>query len=359
MTGRERFLRIAKGELTGELFLPFNFNYGWFMQETLDRWREQGMSADVNLREFFGFDRVEFADGRPYQLVPPFEEEVLSEDEGTIVLRDEDGVTKRIFKRHADSKMPQWLDRPVKSRSDFEELKSRLDPHSSGRFPEDLDERKKQWKGRDHPLGVVPGSFYGHTLLKWVGTERLCILLYDDPRFVHTMLDYLEWFFLELLSKLLRGVGFDFASFGEDIAYKGRSFMSPAMFKEFIQPHYVSICELLRGHGVGIIFVDSDGYLDELIPLWMEVGITGFSPLEVAAGMDALALKRKYGNDIVLAGNVDKRALIRGKADIDHEIDKVKQLLDLGGYFPAVDHSIPPDVPYANFQYFLSRLRSL
>ncbi len=359
MTGRERFLKIAKGQLTGEVFLPFDFNYGWFMEETLERWRGEGLPRDVDLLEHFGLDRVEFTGGRPYQLVPAFEEETLSEDEGTVVVRDGSGVTKRIFKRYADSRMPQWLDFPVKTRADFEELKKRLDPHSAERFPPVLDQRKKRWQQRNHPLGVGPGSFYGHTLQKWVGTEHLCMLFYDDPTFVHEMLDYLEWFFLELLKQLVPGVQFDFASFGEDIAFKGRSFMSPEMFREFIQPHYVSICELLRSHGIEVIFVDSDGYLGELIPLWMEVGINGFSPLEVAAGMDARALKKEYGKDIVLAGNVDKRALIRGKAEIDREIGKVKELLDLGGYFPAVDHSVPPDVPYGNFQYFLERLSEL
>jgi len=390
MTGRERFLRIARAELTGDLFLPFNFNYSWFMEETIERWKREGLPEDADLAEHFGLDRVEFAGGKPYGLVPPFEEKVLSEDEETVVVRDEDGVTKRVFKRYADSKMPQWLDHPVKSRSDFRELMKRLDPYSPGRFPSDLDQRKETWKWRDYPLGVGPGSFYGHTLQKWVGTEHLCMLFYDDPNFVHEMLDYLEWFFLGLLKRLLPGAPvvrpllkgprdcsgprltsevppdgqdkrslFDFASFGEDIAFKGRSFMSPGMFREFIQPHYVSICRLLRSHGIDIIFVDSDGYLGELIPLWMAVGINGFSPLEVAAGMDARDLKKKYGKDIVLAGNVDKRALIRGKAEIDREVDKVKELLDVGGYFPAVDHSIPPDVPYGNFQYFLSTLRSL
>ena len=131
------------------------------------------------------------------------------------------------------------------------------------------------------------------------------------------------------------------------------------MFKEFIQPRYVKIVEFLRSHGIDIVFVDSDGYIDELIPLWMEVGINGFSPLEVAAGEDALALKQKYGSDIVLAGNVDKRALISGKEAIDREVAKVKRLLDMGGYFPAVDHSVPPDVPLGNFTYYLQKLKEL
>ena len=358
MTGRERFLEIARSELTDELFLPFNFNYSWFMEETVERWQGEGLPAQANLREVFGFDRVEFTGGKPYSPVPPFEEQVLAEDGETLILRDENGVTKRVFKRYADSKMPQWLDFPVKSRADFRAFARRLDPRSAGRVPADLADRAQRWAGRDYPLGVGPGSFFGHTLQRWVGTERLCLLFYEDPTFVHEMLEYLEEFFLGLLEQFLPHVRFDFASFGEDIAYKGRSFLSPATFREFIQPRYRRLCGRLRDNGVDVIFVDSDGYVGELIPLWLEVGINGFSPLEIAAGMDPLALKERYGRDIVLAGGIDKRALIRGGSHIDREVEKAKALLHRGGYFPAVDHSVPPDVPLANFRYFLDRLRA-
>ena len=107
---------------------------------------------------------------------------------------------------------------------------------------------------------------------------------------------------------------------------------------------------------IGVIFCDSDGCVDELIPLWLEVGINGSSPLEVAAGMDAMALKREYGDEIILAGNIDKRALIRGGGAVDAEVDKARRLMDLGGYFPAVDQSVPPDVPYDNFRRLVNGL---
>jgi uroporphyrinogen decarboxylase len=357
MNPRKRFLKIAKGQLKGELFLPFNLNYAWFMDETLERWRREGLPADADPREFFGLDRIAFTGGAPYSPIPPFEEEVLSDEGETRLVRDHLGIIKRVWKDHESSKMPQWLDFPIKSRGDFEAFKKRLDPRSPSRWPRDWARQKKEWEARDYPLGIGPGSFFGHTLQRWVGTENLCMLFYDDPRLVHEMLDYLEWFFLELVKGYVEHVDFDFASFGEDIAYKGHSFISPRLFREFFQPHYVRICEVLRSHGVEVIFVDSDGFIDELIPLWLEVGINGFSPLEVAAGEDALALKKRYGSNIVLAGNIDKRALIKGTAAIDREVTKARRLLALGGYFPAVDHSVPPDVPLDNFLYLLRSLR--
>ncbi|HJN18737.1 MAG TPA: uroporphyrinogen decarboxylase family protein [Armatimonadota bacterium] len=364
MTQRERFLGITGGEARGELYLAYNLNYGWFMPETLERWHGEGLPANVDLADYFGLDRVSFSGGGAYALKPAFELEVLAEDEETQTIRDESGVTKRVFTTHGETRMPQWLDHPVKTREDFRELKKRLDPDTPSRYPADWDAFAEQWAEREIPLGLGPGSFYGHTLQRWVGTEHLCMLLYDDPSFVEEMLEYLEWFFLQLLQRFLDPSGplggrvkFDFASFGEDIAYKGRAFLSPAMFRRFIQPHYVSICSLLRASGIDCIFVDSDGLIDELIPLWMEVGINGFSPLEVAAGSDALALKKQYGDDIVIAGSIDKRALIWGGSAIDDEVAKARALMDLGQYFPAVDHSVPPEVPLGNWRLLLDGLR--
>jgi len=356
-SGRERFLKIARGELRDELFLPLDLNYSWFMDETLERWYGEGLPRDASLLEFFGLDRVVFTGGKPYQPIPAFEVQTLAEDAETRIIRDELGITKRVSKRHEQSTMPQWLEFPIQSRPDFWEFSKRLDARSPGRFAADWPRRVAAWRERDYPLGLGCGSFFGHTLQRWVGTEHLCMLLYDDRALVHEMLEFLEHFFLDLIRGPVAEIDFDFASFGEDIAYKGHPFISPRTFREFFLPHYVSLCGLMRASGIDVIFVDSDGCIDELIPLWLEVGVNGFSPLEVAAGEDAIALKRRYGRDIILAGNIDKRVLIRGGAAMDREVAKARWLLAQGGYFPAVDHSVPPDVPLAHFQYFLRALR--
>lgn len=357
MTARERFLGVADGTLTHHLYLPLNLNVAWFMEETLERWQGEGLPEGVDLAAHFGLDRVYFVGGAPYSPMPAFEEEVLREDGETRTIRDRLGATLRVFKQDGASKMPQWLEYPIRTRQDWLAFRERLDPATPGRFPADWDAFAAKWAERDQPLGIAPGSFFGHTLQRWIGTEHLCILFCEQPEFVHEMLEYLEGFFLALIEPFLARVEFDFASFGEDIAYKGRSFISPRMFREFIQPHYRSITSALHANGVRTIFVDSDGFIDELIPLWLEMGINGFSPLEIAAGTDPLALKREYGRDIVLAGGIDKRALARGKEAIDLEADKARRLMELGGYFPMVDHSTPPDVPLSAFEYLLERLR--
>jgi uroporphyrinogen decarboxylase len=59
-----------------------------------------------------------------------------------------------------------------------------------------------------------------------------------------------------------------------------------------------------------------------------------------------------------MIGGLDKRALAKGKKEIEAEIlRKVPPLIKDGGYIPRPDHSIPPDVSYDNFKYFMEFLR--
>jgi len=80
----------------------------------------------------------------------------------------------------------------------------------------------------------------------------------------------------------------------------------------------------------------------------------------VAAGMDIVEMRRKFGKNLIIIGGIDKRALASGRKAIEEEVmKKVPYLLSQGGYFPAIDHSIPPDVPFENYLYYLELLRKI
>jgi len=79
----------------------------------------------------------------------------------------------------------------------------------------------------------------------------------------------------------------------------------------------------------------------------------------VASGMDAAKLRQQYGQEIVMWGNVDKRALTAGPAAIDAEIARLAPLVPLGGFIPLVDHGVPDDVPYQHYLYYLQERRRI
>ena len=136
--------------------------------------------------------------------------------------------------------------------------------------------------------------------------------------------------------------------------------MSPAHVRKYVLPGYRQIVDLLRAHGIDIIFVDCDGNIDLLIPIWLEAGINGVWPLEVAAGTDPLRLRKEYGHDLLLVGGIDKRELSKGREQVYAQVMRqVPHLNQSGGYIPTVDHSVPPDVPFENYVYFRRLLREL
>jgi uroporphyrinogen decarboxylase len=89
------------------------------------------------------------------------------------------------------------------------------------------------------------------------------------------------------------------------------------------------------------------------------MGVTVHWPLERAAGMDPVEVRRRYGHALGLAGGIDKRELTKDFAAIDAELERIAPLIEDGGYIPTLDHAVPPDIPYANWLYYLERKAKL
>ena len=111
--------------------------------------------------------------------------------------------------------------------------------------------------------------------------------------------------------------------------------------------------------GIPLVLVDTDGDHEVLTPLFLEAGVNGFGPIERAAGMDPVDLRRRYGKAFCMLGGIDKREIAKDRAAIDREIDRaIRPLVAAGGFIPMIDHAVPPDVSLDNFQYYLERKRN-
>jgi len=124
-------------------------------------------------------------------------------------------------------------------------------------------------------------------------------------------------------------------------------------------PYYLEMTDYFRSFGIELCIVDSDGNMEDLIPCFVEGGVNGILPLEVAAGMDVRALREAYPQ-LRLLGGVDKRALAQGREAIDEELERrMRGVVGKEMYLPGVDHHIPPDVPLEHFAYYLKTAREL
>jgi uroporphyrinogen decarboxylase len=214
-----------------------------------------------------------------------------------------------------------------------------------------------RWR-EEGPVLVLQGprspSLFGF-VRELMGPERALLAFYDDPHLVHDMMETSTQVILGLLPRVLAEAPITAIFFWEDMCYRGGPLISPDMFRTFMLPRYRRITDLARRYGVDTCFVDSDGDVSQLIPLWIEAGIQGVYPMEVAAGMDVVALRQQYGRNLLMTGGIDKRALTQGAAAIDAELERVVPLALEGGYIPHIDHAIPHDVPYEAFAYYWTK----
>ena len=111
--------------------------------------------------------------------------------------------------------------------------------------------------------------------------------------------------------------------------------------------------EFFKGHGVRYVCVDTDGNPEVLIPMMLDAGVDSLWPLERPADQDPLRLRRKYGRYLRLWGGVDKRVLAQGPEAIDAHLRTFYPLIEEGGFIPTVDHTVPPDVSWPNFQHYM------
>lgn len=353
MTERERFLACLEYRPVDRA--PYWTWGGW--PETLERWQREGYdpaTTDVRL----GADRCHWI-GHWFFPCPPFERTVVEQDDMHVLYINHEGILMRERRDQPFSSMPQFVRFPVETREEFRRFwRERMRPDPEERIGPGWRERLAGLRAEPIPLIVISdrwGGFFG-PLRNLVGVERLCTLFYDDPGFLEEMMEADADFLIAMMGQLLEEVEVDAFSFWEDMGFRTASLISPAMARRYMLPRYRRVVEFLRGRGVRWIGLDSDGQIDSLIPIWMDAGINCLYPFEVQAGMDVLAVRRRYGRDLRIWGGVDKRAVAEGPAVIEAELERVRPLVEDGGYVPMLDHSCPPDISFDNYRRYMARL---
>ena len=358
MTFRERYMEtLLFGNPDKVPLLP-----GGPRESTLEAWRQQGLVEEDHYAAMvkeLGLPPItnDMVDpGVSFEMLPMFEEKVIDHKEGHYVVQDWQGAIVEIsdkfdvtYLRFArDFVTRKWHKFPVENRDDFERMKERYKLDTPGRFPEDFPAKAAGMNESGAvTAAMTKGPFW--KLRDWLGFENLCVLFMDDPDFVREMIGFWRGFVTATLQGALDHARLDRFLISEDMAYKAHSMISPAMAREFLQPSYFEWVDLLKSKGCQIVDVDSDGYIGELIPVWIEAGINCCCPIEVAAHNDIVAFRRQFGKKMAYTGGVDKRAMAAGGSAIKAEIERVAPLVKDGGYIPGCDHGVPPDVSWPNF----------
>jgi len=322
-------------------------------------WSGKIPKIEADVHNLFKYDEEWSLAPYDYWLFPKFENIVINEDDKYIEYYGTDGIRKREYKDM--SSMPMFLEFPVKDRNDWEKIKEeRLNFNSiDKRFRGDKKHYIGQIKDRKKPLGIFddPIGFFG-SMRMLIGEDRLFMLYYDDPKLIKDIANHLCQLWILMAENLTSEIEFDIAVFWEDMSGKQGSLISPAAFNEFMTPYYKKLTGYLRSRGIKYFNVDSDGYVCNLIPLFLDAGINSMYPFEQQAGNDLINY-RKIFPGLRMMGGIDKNALYKGKEYIDRELEKTTSLISQGGYVPFLDHIIPPNVSWENFKYYRNKLNQI
>ncbi len=351
MNNRERFLRTMHYAPVDHR--PLHLVEPW--PDTLARWRREGLPAEVDdVNAYLGVEPLRLINiTGTAGIYPPFSSRILREEGEFVVSVDPYGRTVRNFKSHTS--MPEWLDFPVKTAQDLRRiLDEHFDvEHLDERYPPDWRHRFQQARKRTDAVIMLDGGCYYWTLRSLAGVEGASYLLHDAVAEVDELFERYCTVVLDGLRRLLPRIHVDVIGFGEDIAAKGGPLMSPTMFRRFILPRYQRAMDWARQEGVGLTWYDSDGDLRLLVPDYLSIGINGLAPCEVAAGMDPVELRRRFGQELRLIGGFDKRLVARGRAAIDAEFLRLQPLIEEGGFLPAIDHSVSSDISFDDYRYYV------
>lgn len=372
MTFRENILAILNYQAYDKLPV-ISFGY-W--PETLDKWAAQGhitqeqadhyriygdnSQSDKEIMRKLGFDfNWNSCIGTSSFLSPAFESVLLeTRPDGSQLIRDSLGLIC-IIKPDTVS-IPAEVGTSLTDRRSWEELYLPKLQMSDDRIPYEKFAEIPPPEQRQIPVALHLGSLIGN-MRNMLGVQQLSYLYADDEELFGEVVDTLCGLCYQCAKKALEtGVKFDYAHYWEDICFKNGPLVSPSVFREYIGPWYRKIAELVNAYGVNIISVDCDGWIDHLIPVWLENGVNTMFPIEVGTWNASIQpWREKFGKELRGVGGMNKNVFSQDKQSVDREIERLKPLIALGGYLPCPDHRIAPDAKFELVQYYCEQMQNL
>jgi len=366
MNERERYLKTLLFEKPDRIpFCP-----GGGRESTRANWLKTGLpKQEINRYNDYAYrqsgGKLRWPSGGPgfpvnERMIPQFEEKTIEEKENSRIVQDWKGNICEIGKefnaeylRNAiDFVTRRWIKCPVENRKDWEDMKRRYNANDPARLPADAAALGQKLRNREWFVEIgFSGPFW--QLREWVGFEGLCMLFYDDPGLAGDMIAFWQDYVARLLEQTFKYFTPDSVHISEDMAYKCFSMISPDMARKFLLPTWKRWGAIIRGAGIPLYACDSDGFIGELIPLWIEAGINVCDPIEVAAGNDIVQFRKQFGKNMAYRGGVDKRAMAKGGHIIEQEIERLRPVIEDGGYIPSCDHGVPPDVSWPDYVHYV------
>jgi len=347
MDSRERMLKALHHEEPDRV--PIN-DGPW--GTTVDRWHREGLPAGVSPADHFGYEMV----GMGCDTTPRFPVETIEATDEYTITRSSTGAINKNWRSKTST--PGLVDRPIKTREDWEKMKGRFAP----------DYTRVDWvsafntyhNARSQGKFITFNGGYGYDILQgYMRSDQLLMTMATDPDWVKEMITTIANLVVSMAEMMMeKGLDFDGFFVFNDMGYRNALLFSPEVYRRTHKEADRMVYSFFHDHDMPVI-LHSCGRVKEIIPELIDVGLDCLQPLEVKAGMDVRELKRLYGDKLAFMGGIDVRAMAsEDPSVIEEEIrSKFEVAMPGGGYLYYSDHSVPDNVSFQQYERVMELVR--
>jgi uroporphyrinogen decarboxylase len=217
------------------------------------------------------------------------------------------------------------------------------------------EEARRLYEETDYALvaDFLGGGIFEQAL--WMrGFERFMMDLVSDEPFATALLDTLLELYIEFYAVYLEAVGpyVQIVALGDDLGMQTGPLISPALYRRLIKPRHKELYDFIHSRTEAKIMHHTCGSVFPLVRDLIDVGVDILNPIQTSArGMEPVALKREFGEQLVFHGGIDVQQILPFATSerVREEVKRIVATLGQGGgYIFAPSHNIQADVPPQN-----------
>ncbi len=189
------------------------------------------------------------------------------------------------------------------------------------------------------------------------GLDHMLMDLLLRPDFAHALMERVTSFYAAYLARSLAAAngGIDIVFTADDIGQQHGLLMSLAVWRAHIKPYHQRINRLVHSWHAKVMY-HTDGAVMEAVEDLIDMGIDILEALQFdAAGMDPVALKRRFGERLCFHGGISVQTTLpfQSAGAVTQEVlERIRVLGDGGGYILAPSHAIQAGTPADNILAF-------
>jgi uroporphyrinogen decarboxylase len=350
---------IMKALLAREIPERAGLNESFWPHIIENAWGDQGIAAGTDFVARFNLDMRSI---NWFAAPPPRPDlaAVVEESDEWIVNRDGWGAITKTWKHKAGT--PEHvgftLTSPEIWHRDYRDAFAAIDVRDHVDLPAFKERYARAMAGDE--FVTFSGLFVFEDLRRILGDVTMLESLLLEPEWIHDFNTVVTQKYIEYFNLVFSEVGLpDGLHIYEDLGYTAAPFASPTCHREMIMPYHTQLFSLFKDHNLPII-MHTCGDFRPHIEAIIESGVDCIQAMEAKTGMNVVELAREYKDKLCFMGNIDVRVLESGDRDKIAEecLGKLNGMKALRApYVYMSDHSIPPSVAVADYEYMLELYR--